>query len=137
MVTFCRGTVPTWVNSGVDIVGLLWITFPMLTSPHPLNLVTISWNGLEWVNYDAPSVQNLSDTLLTTLSVRQSLVWDGTNWTNLYLSIDDASDVTIGTTATNQSLVWNGSQWVNSYLSINDASDVLVPLQLTSLWFGL
>ena len=66
-------------------------------------------------------LSNLSDVTLSSLSVNQSLKWNGTKWIN---STDDdrlaiLSDVTLSSVSNNQVLQYNStlSKWVNSTLT--------------------
>ena len=71
-------------------------------------------------------LSNLSDVTLSSLSVNQSLKWNGTKWVN---STDDdslaiLSDVTLSSVSNNQVLQYNStlSKWVNSTLTTGSST---------------
>ena len=71
-------------------------------------------------------LSNLSDVTLSSLSVNQSLKWNGSKWIN---STDDdrlaiLSDVTLSSVSNNQILQYNSSlsKWVNSTLTTGSST---------------
>ena len=65
-----------------------------------------------------------ADVVVPTPTTLDVLQWDGGNWVNVALPIDNLTDVSAAAPATNDLLQWNGSAWINQVL----ASTGLLPL---------
>lgn len=72
----------------------------------------------------ATALSGLSDVSLTTLDRGQSLVWNGTAWTNNALALGDLSNVVLTNPSSGQMLAFNGTNWVNRSFALNELSDV-------------
>ena len=105
-------------------------------------LTTSSFNGIlsatennvqlamDVLDDHAHTIEDLSNTNISTISDGQALVWDsGTSkWINSTLStgateLNGLSDVSLGTLATNDVLYYNGSNWTNIQLDL-DGTDI-------------
>ncbi len=64
-------------------------------------------------------LSGLSDVEFTNLVSSQFLQFDGTNWINTNLDINDVDNFNITTPLLNQVLQYNGTQWVNTTIPIS------------------
>ena len=74
---------------------------------------TVTSEGI--LNAIPDELDDLSDVTTTTPSSGETLVWDGTKWTNgtPTLDVDDLNDVTITTPTDGEILVYNNGVWEN------------------------
>ena len=102
----------------------------------PSNNGSYIYNGSGWSTlalYNTIGMlSNLSDVTLSSLSVNQSLKWNGSKWIN---STDDArlailSDVTLSSVSNNQVLQYNSSlsKWINATLTNGSSTSYLYSL---------
>lgn len=96
----------------------------------PTKLAGMSWQ--EAPSPGAAALADLTDVTLTSLTIGDGLVWDGSSWVNGAGGgggasvLNDLLDVTIATPAVHHSLFYNGSGWVNRAPAVADLSDVSV-----------
>ena len=88
----------------------------------------LAWNGSQWVNITASggspaSLNDLTDVVITSAGTGQILYFDGTNWINRNLNLNDLSDVSTSP-QNNEALIWNGSTWTSDSLSLTALKDV-------------
>jgi hypothetical protein len=71
-------------------------------------------------------LDELSDVDLDSPQPSQSLVYDGTSWKNLNISIENASDTSFSNLQNGNSLVYDSGSWINETLSysLNDLTNV-------------
>ena len=86
------------------------------------------------------SVESLTNTNISALSVGEVLAWNGSQWINDTIittinSLDSILDVEITSATPDQFLKWDGSSWVNADIpqinSLNDISDVNINAETT------
>lgn len=70
--------------------------------------------GMEWA---VPTLDDLSDVVVTTPAQGDNLKHNGTSWVNQQLDLSDLSDVALSGPATNEFLRYNGAQFVNSEIA--------------------
>ncbi len=96
----------------------------------PTKVLGVSWQ--EAPSPGAAALADLTDVTLTSLTIGDGLVWDGSSWVNGAGGgggasvLNDLLDVTIAAPAVHHSLFYNGSGWVNRAPAMVDLSDVSV-----------
>ena len=106
-----------WVNSGVLLNSL----FDVDTTDATASGRALVWNGSTWiVGHPTGSMHldGLTDVVITSQAVHQSIVYNGTNWINSGVLLNSLFDVdTSDVTKSGQILLWNGSTWVAGNIS--------------------
>jgi len=116
---------PTGVASIDDLSDVDTATAP------PTDGQVLKWNNTnsEWEPGDAAAtVTGLTDTVITSPSSGQALIYSGGNWINSNVAFDlgGLTDVSISGVTTGQNLEYNGTSWVNTSFNknIDDLNDV-------------
>lgn len=128
-------TSPPLVENGYEVVGP---TLRKPANPHPgqryldTDLDTYSiYNGTSWLSVNTSAgigvIDDIGDVTITgSAEVGQFLGWDGDEWSNLTIGLDDLDDVEIATPDATHVLKRSGSGWANARLSTADLSDILL-----------
>ena len=90
-------------------------------------------NGSAWVNLvSSNELDQLSDVDLTSVQNLDSLIWNGSEWINQRLNLDDLGNVNISTPGAGEYLKYDdlANEWVNDTISIDNLSDVNAPTPL-------
>jgi len=101
----------------------------------PTKVLGVSWQ--EAPSPGAAALADLTDVTLTSLTIGDGLVWDGSSWVNgagggVGASVlNDLLDVTLAPPAVHHSPFYNGSGWVNRAPAVADLSDVSVTSPVT------
>ena len=80
----------------------------------------LEWDGAAWTNYTLPtySLETLTDVVITTPSIGDTIKWTGTDWVNITLSSSNLSDFGLASPSAGQVLQYNGTKWQNLNLSV-------------------
>lgn len=72
-----------------------------------------AWNALAYFG-NLEALDNVGDVVITSATTGQVLRFNGTNWVNATLTINDVSSFEITSPASGQTLQYNGTKWVNA-----------------------
>ena len=97
-----------------------------------LDLSVLDSNIASYISANPSSLGSLSDVTITSVQAGQTLVWNGTEWENTNLLLDDLGDVTAPSPVMNQYLMWNGSAWVPSAAPVTYSKAFLIDSFTTS-----
>jgi len=80
---------------------------------------------------DNRSLDNLTDVVITSPVLNNTLSYNGTTWVNspfpfIPSVLDDLTDVTISAPVAGHILRYNGTQWINQVLNLDDLNDVVI-----------
>lgn len=75
----------------------------------------------------ATTLDELDDVIITTPSINNLLIYNGSDWVNddLVIALNDLSDVSITTPATNAVLLYDGINWVDGALPLHNTTHQL------------
>lgn len=84
-----------------------------------------AWSSLAYFG-NLEELNNVGDVVITSAASGEVLQYDGTNWVNSGVAVNELTDVSITSAATGEVLQYDGTNWVNSGVAINEITDVVI-----------
>jgi hypothetical protein len=91
-----------------------------------LDLSILNGNIASYIAANPSSLGSLSDVTITSVQAGQTLVWNGTQWVNTNLLLNDLGNVTAPSPIANQYLMWNGSTWIPTAVPVTYSKAFLI-----------